>query len=111
MIAAPAELMESSSSGSAAGACLVQPYLGMAPTRGCSTFLFVPGTSDCHMLLLRTEETHDDQLRTYASVIDLESRVLMSERLLRAARKYEGVGWVDRWPARTAWQRDAAMTV
>jgi hypothetical protein len=41
--------------------CLIQPYLGMLPMRSCSDFMFVPGTSDCHIFMLHTEESHDGQ--------------------------------------------------
>merc|ERR1712185_801677 len=49
----------------------MQEYLTFAELRGCSDFLFVPGTNDAHVFVIRTEETLDGVLSTYASVIDL----------------------------------------
>jgi len=77
--------------------CLLQPYLGMLPMRGCSDFMFVPGTNDCHLFLLRTEESHDGIINTFASVIDLEGKVLMAEHKLTADRKFEGCTWLGGW--------------
>jgi len=77
--------------------CLIQPYLEMLPTRGCSDLIFVPGTNDCHVLLLRTDESQGGGPRSYASVIDLEGKVLMPEKLLAENRKFEGCAWIDTW--------------
>ena len=73
-----------------ADAVLVSEVLTANSIRGCADFLFIPGTSDCHLLIIRTEET-DDMVRTYASVVDLEGRELMAETLVSDGRKYEGV--------------------
>ena len=62
--------------------------------RGCSDFLFIPGTHDCHIFILRTEETIEDEINTYASVIDLEGRTLMAECLVGKNRKFEGAAWM-----------------
>lgn len=48
------------------------PYLTKSDLRGCSDFLFVPGTNDCHLFVIRTEETLEGAITTYGSVIDLE---------------------------------------
>lgn len=77
--------------------CLVQPYLGLLPTRGCSDFMFVPGTQDCHLLMIRTEESADGVINSFASVIDLQGVVLMGEQKLNEDRKFEGCTWVDGW--------------
>lgn len=77
--------------------CHVQPYLGMLPMRGCSDFMFVPGTHDCHLFMLRTEESHDGVINTFASVIDLEGHVLMAEQRLTEDRKFEGCAWLGDW--------------
>eukprot|EP00931_Biecheleriopsis_adriatica_P047812 TRINITY_DN27594_c0_g1_i1.p1 TRINITY_DN27594_c0_g1~~TRINITY_DN27594_c0_g1_i1.p1 ORF type:complete len:446 (+),score=84.73 TRINITY_DN27594_c0_g1_i1:32-1339(+) len=77
---------------------LMQSYLTMAATRGCSDFLFVPGTGDCHILVMRTSESLDNDVDTYVSVIDLEANVLMPEQLIAKNRKFEGAAWVDRLP-------------
>merc|ERR1719272_2253492 len=75
-------------------AVLMQPYLTKSDLRGCSDFLFVPGTNDAHMFLIRTEESLDNVVSTYASVIDLEATVLMEEVQIATERKFEGAAWV-----------------
>jgi soluble calcium-activated nucleotidase 1 len=77
--------------------CLVQPYLGFLELRGCSDFLFVPGTNDCHLFVMRTEESLDGVISTYSSVIDLQGRVLMRESKIAEDRKFEGAAWVGGW--------------
>ena len=73
---------------------IMKPYLMKYNTRGCSDFLFVPGTNDCHIMMIRTEESLDNVVSTYASVIDLEANVLMDETLVASERKFEGAAWV-----------------
>lgn len=51
---------------------VMQAYLTKSDLRGCSDFLFVPGTNDTHVFMLRTEESLDNIVSTYASVIDLQ---------------------------------------
>jgi hypothetical protein len=41
----------------------MQAYLGFSELRGCSDFFFVPGTRDCHIFLMRTEETLQNVIR------------------------------------------------
>jgi len=72
----------------------MQGYLTKSDLRGCSDFLFVPGTSDCHLFVLRTEETLDGVITTYGSVIDLTTKVLMEEVTIAENRKFEGAAWV-----------------
>lgn len=74
---------------------LMQSYLGFTELRGCSDFMFVPGTHDCHVFVMRTEETLDNVITSYASVIDLEAKVLMKETVIARARKFEGACWLD----------------
>jgi soluble calcium-activated nucleotidase 1 len=69
-------------------------YLEFCDLRGCSDFLFVPGSNDCHIFVIRTEETLEGVLSTYASVIDLEGKVLMPEAVFQTERKFEGVAEV-----------------
>jgi len=68
---------------------LMQPYLTKMNQRGCSDFLFVPGTNDAHMFMLRTDESLEGEISTYAAVIDLEANVLMAETLVATERKFE----------------------
>ena len=35
----------------------MQEYLDFLALRGCSDFIYVPGTNDCHVFVTRTEET------------------------------------------------------
>jgi hypothetical protein len=42
----------------------------------------------------QTEETLDNVITTYASVIDLEAKVLMAETIIARARKFEGSCWL-----------------
>lgn len=72
----------------------LQQYLTKYQLRGCSDFLFVPGTNDCHIFLIRTEEALNGEITTYCSVIDLMAKVLMEETVLMKHRKFEGCCWV-----------------
>ncbi|KAJ1489725.1 apyrase-domain-containing protein, partial [Baffinella frigidus] len=80
------------------GNCLMQPYLGFLDTRGCSDFLFVPGSNDSHIFLMRTEESMEGTLTSYSSVIDLAANVLMAESKIMDDRKFEGAAWVHPKP-------------
>lgn len=60
------------------------------PLRGCSDFLYVPGTNDSHIFVIRTEETIDGEVGTFCSVIDIAGKVLMPEMLFGKQRKFEG---------------------
>ena len=71
--------------------------LTFLPLRGCSDFLFVPGTNDTHVFAIRTEETIDGSGATFVSVVDLEAKVLMPEKLLAKDRKFEGTCLIDDW--------------
>merc|ERR1719161_1627913 len=65
---------------------------GLLPLRGCSDFFFVPGSADCHLFVLRTEETIAGDVESFASVVDLSGAVLLPEaRVGAAGRKFEGV--------------------
>jgi soluble calcium-activated nucleotidase 1 len=84
MLAAPENPSEDGSD------VIMQPYLDFSELRGCSDFFFIPGTGDCHIFVLRTEETLDNVISTYASVIDVEGNILMPEFQLALNRKFEG---------------------
>jgi len=73
---------------------LTQDYLSKSELRGCSDFLFVPGTKDTHIFMTRTEESLDGVVSTFASVIDLEANCLMAETKIASERKFEGAAWV-----------------
>ena len=87
----------------------MQEYLDFLALRGCSDFIYVPGTNDCHVFVTRTEETLEGDLSTYASVIDLQGNVLMAEFKFGIERKFEGVSVVNDslWEAATKTQAAA----
>jgi soluble calcium-activated nucleotidase 1 len=91
MLASPEPIAEDGSS------VILQKYLGFLEQRGTSEFLFVPGTNDCHLFILRTEESFDGVMSTFASVIDLEGHLLMAEVVIGNKRKFEGAAWVGNW--------------
>ena len=70
---------------------VVKPMLTFMLLRGCSDFFFVPGTNDCHIFAIRTEETIAGDVLTFASVFDLEGTVLLEEKQVASNRKFEGV--------------------
>jgi len=76
---------------------LLAPLLGFKPLRGTSDFIFVPGTNDGHILIIRTEETLEGSCDTHAAVVDLTGNVLMAGHLVEAGAKYEGVCWTKGW--------------
>lgn len=73
------------------------------PLRGFSSFAFVPGTRDRHVLALRSIEEDcvggDEKTckqRSYLSVIDIHNgEVLMDELRLPQDMKFEGITFVD----------------
>eukprot|EP00928_Gymnodinium_smaydae_P019923 TRINITY_DN1767_c0_g3_i1.p1 TRINITY_DN1767_c0_g3~~TRINITY_DN1767_c0_g3_i1.p1 ORF type:complete len:421 (+),score=54.38 TRINITY_DN1767_c0_g3_i1:57-1319(+) len=87
-------LMFAVQDGATAEDVIMQPYLTMSATRGCSDFAFVPGTRDCHILTVRTEEDVNACVSTFVAVIDLQANILMTERLVARSRKFEGVAWM-----------------
>ena len=76
--------------------------LTFLPLRGCSDFIFVPGTNDTHIFVIRTEETIDGEVSTYCSVIDVAGTVLMPETQFAKQRKFEGCCVIDGFLAATA---------
>ena len=69
---------------------IAKPALTFLPLRGCSDFLYVPGTNDSHIFVIRTEETIDGEVGTFCSVIDIAGKILMPEVLFGKQRKFEG---------------------
>jgi hypothetical protein len=93
---------------------LVREVLTANPIRGTSDFRFIPGSSDCHLLILRTEEV-DVGVHTYVSVVDLQGQVLMAETMVSDCRKYEGCELIDvlsggGWEHRDALDRHAQLS-
>ena len=74
---------------------IAAPRLDFLRLRGCSDFLFIPGTMDTHLFVTRTEEVDDGGVKTFASVIDLAGNTLMEETVIKSERKFEGVAIID----------------
>ena len=75
----------------------LEPALSFLPLRGASDFFFIPNTNDTHLFITRTEETLDNAVTTFASVIDLAGNVLMAEQEIARGCKFEGACVVDGW--------------
>ena len=74
-----------------AASTIAQPAaLEFLPLRGCSDFLYIPGTRDSHLFVIRTEETLAGDVNTFCSVIDIAGTVLMPEIMFAPGRKFEG---------------------
>lgn len=73
---------------------IARTMLEFKDLRGCSDFIPVPGTNDCHLFVLRTEETLDNVISSYGSVVDLEGNVLMPEIKISAGGKFEGCEFI-----------------
>ena len=78
-----------------AATTIAKPALTFLPLRGCSDFVYVPGTNDSHLFVIRTEETIDGDVGTFCSVIDVAGTVLMPEVLFGKGRKFEGCCVID----------------
>ena len=57
----------------------------------------IPNTNDTHLFITRTEETLDNAVTTFASVIDLAGNVLMAEQEIARGCKFEGACVLDGW--------------
>lgn len=75
----------------------LEPALSFLPLRGASDFFFIPNTNDTHLFITRTEETLDNAVTTFASVIDLAGNVLMAEQEIARGCKFEGACVLDGW--------------
>jgi hypothetical protein len=84
-------LMLSCDADFSAESVVAQPLLTFKELRGCSDFFFVPDTNDTHLFAIRTEETRQGDVHTFASVLDLEGNILMEEKQVAGNRKFEGV--------------------
>lgn len=77
------------------------PPQKLTPTRGFSSFKFLPGSGDTVIVALKSEEVaRNDSQRTFITVYGEESdgrwKVLMDERLIPGDYKFEGlevIGW------------------
>jgi len=64
----------------------------LIPTRGFSSFKFVPGTEDSVLIALKSEEV-EGQLATYITVLTTDNKVLLPETKFADA-KFEGIEFV-----------------
>ena len=72
--------------------CDVITVGSVIPTRGYSSFKFLPGTDEQIIVALRSEEDNG-KIATYLTVFDLLGHVLLSDVIV-ANEKYEGVEFV-----------------
>lgn len=63
------------------------------PTRGFSSFKFVPGTEDRTIVALKTEE-YNGKTSTYYTVFTVEGKVLVPDTQIETELKYEGIEFV-----------------
>ena len=63
------------------------------PERGFSSFKFIPGTSDHHLLALRTREV-EGELESFVTVIDAHTGAVLVPDVKVADDKIEGVEFV-----------------
>lgn len=63
------------------------------PTRGYSSFKFVPGTKETILIALKTEEDQG-QTRSFMTVLDISGNVLVEDIQISSSLKYEGIEFV-----------------
>lgn len=63
------------------------------PTRGFSSFKFVPGTEDRTIVALKTEE-HVGKTSTYYTVFSVEGQIYIPDTKIETDLKYEGIEFV-----------------
>lgn len=74
---------------------ILQDVLSFSTLRGTADLKFVPGTNDTHICLVRTEETLDNVVSSYLSIVDITGKVLMDEVKIATGRKIEGIEFVQ----------------
>ncbi len=63
------------------------------PTRGYSSFKFVPGTKETVIVALKTEE-NQGETRSFVTVLDISGNVLVEDIQISSNLKYEGIEFV-----------------
>lgn len=63
------------------------------PTRGYSSFKFVPGTDERLIIALKTEED-SGQTRSYVTLIDTEGNILINDIQISNSLKFEGIEFI-----------------
>jgi soluble calcium-activated nucleotidase 1 len=70
----------------------------ITPTRGFSTFKFVPNTKDNVIVALKSEESEALGTQTsHITVFDLDGNILLPETEIPGGYKYEGLEFIDGW--------------
>ena len=70
----------------------------LTPTRGFSTFKFVPGSGDNIIVALKSEEKEQAGTQTtHVTVFDLAGNILLAETEIDGGYKYEGIEFIDDW--------------
>lgn len=64
----------------------------MTPTRGFSSFKFLPGTGDSIIVAMKSEElAEDDSQDAFLTIFSLDGRVLLEETRIPGKMKFEGL--------------------
>jgi soluble calcium-activated nucleotidase 1 len=72
----------------------------VTPTRGFSTFKFVPGTNDEVIVAIKSEENSAaNSQSSFITAFDLSGKVLLQETEIQGGYKFEGIEFVDDWLA------------
>ncbi|KAK8790034.1 hypothetical protein WA158_006814 [Blastocystis sp. Blastoise] len=72
--------------------CDVKNVTPLTPTRGFSSFSFVPGSKDTIIAALKSEENEEQHTQnTYITVFTIDGKVLLEETEIPGNRKFEGL--------------------
>lgn len=72
----------------------------LTPSRGFSSFKFLPRTDDSIIMAVKSEEIEkDDFQNSYLTIFDLSGNVLLPETQVPGNHKYEGVAYTYDWVA------------
>nr|CCA23536.1 soluble calciumactivated nucleotidase putative [Albugo laibachii Nc14] len=70
----------------------------LTPSRGFSSFKFVPRTDDSIILAIKSEEIEkDDFQNSYISIFDIFGNIMLPETEVPGNHKYEGVAYTHDW--------------
>eukprot|EP00948_MAST-09A_sp_MAST-9A-sp1_P003300 g3300.t1 len=76
---------------------ILQDVLTFSTLRGTADFKFVPGTNETQLMIIRTEESLDNIVSSYLSVVGLDGTIYMDEVKVAEGRKIEGIEFVQGW--------------
>lgn len=66
----------------------------VTPSRGFSSFKFIPGTNDRIIIALKSEEQNEKPIASYVTVFTITGDILLPETPLEGAYKFEGIEFV-----------------